>query len=165
MESIQNNCVVEISYTLKNTQNEVIGEITKEGPLSIILGKNNIFPSIEKELLGKKTGDDLNIVLEPEDAYGKYNKNLTQIVSKEQFGDESANLEVGMKFHVEGDSGQQMVATIIKISDEGVVLDANHPLADEKLTFDLQVVSIREATKKELKAGYIEAIKSSCSCC
>lgn len=165
MEIVENNCVIELSYTLKNSQNEVIGEVTKDSPLSIIQGKNNIFPTIEKELDGKKSGDHFSVSLQPEQAYGSYNKNLTQVVSKEQFGKESANLEVGMKFHVEGDSGQQLVATIIEINDEDVTLDANHPLADQELIFDLQIISIRKATKKELKDGYISAPKSSCSCC
>ena len=69
---------------------------------------------------------------------------------KAQF--DGADIEVGMQFEASSPDGSHVV-TVVKITDESVTVDANHPLAGEKLFFDIKVVEVREATAEELAGG------------
>ena len=81
---------------------------------------------------------------------------MVQSVSKEQFGQEADNVEVGMQFQVEGPEGQMLLVTAIEVKENEVVLDGNHPLAGQTLHFDVEVMSLREATKEELEKGDVQ---------
>ena len=89
----------------------------------------------------------------PAEGYGERDDNLVQVVPKSGFqGDEE--LKVGMQVQVGTEQGKA-IATVAKIEGEDVTLDVNHPLAGVTLTFDVEVVEIRDATKEELEHGHV----------
>lgn len=96
----------------------------------------------------------------PEDAYGEKNPALEQVVPKERFqGIES--IEVGMQFQASTDQGPVSVR-VVKVEDEDVTVDGNHPLAGEHLSFEVTIQEVRAATEEELAHGHVH---QSGGCC
>ena len=112
-----------------------------ESPMIVTLGDNEIFPALEDEIVGMKAGDVKNILLKAEDAYGPRLKDNTLIVSRALFPTDRA-IEVGQKLTLEFADGEQRVMLVIRVADEEITLDGNHPLAGLDLTFALKLVMI-----------------------
>lgn len=112
-----------------------------ESPMIVTLGDNAVFPALEDEIVGMKAGDVKNILLKAEDAYGPRLKDNTLIVSRALFPTARA-IEVGQKLTLEFADGEQRVMLVIRVADEEITLDGNHPLAGLDLTFALKLVKI-----------------------
>lgn len=151
--NISKNKVVQIHYTLKNKEGQVLDSSANAEPLAYIHGIGALIPGLEKELDGKTQGDKLLAVIAPEDAYGQWDSNKEHVVSKQGFkGDEE--LRSGMRVQV--DTGQgHAVAMVTKIEGDAVTLDLNHPLAGMTLHFDVEIMGVRDATSDELDHGHV----------
>ena len=150
---IQNNKVVSIDYTLTNSEGKVLDSSEGRQPLAYIHGKGNLIPGLEKALEGKKTGDSLNVTIQPEEAYGERNEQLIQVIPRSAFQGVE-NIEPGMQFQANV-QGHQQIILVTKVEGEDITTDANHPLAGEQLTFDVTVTEIREPTEEELAHGHV----------
>lgn len=150
---IGDNKVVGIEYTLTDSEGQVLDTSDGRGPLAYVHGKGGIIPGLEEELTGKAIGDELKVVVPPEKAYGPRNDQLLRRVPKEAFGGQ-LEFELGLQFPVQDQDGRQRLVTIVHIEEESVILDANHPLAGEELTFDVKIVEVRNATEEELEHGH-----------
>ena len=150
---IANNRVVSINYTLKNDAGAIID--TSEGgePLTYLHGAQNIIPGLERALDGKVADDALQVTIEAADAYGEYNKELTQVVPSEMF-EGVDKVEPGMEFQAETEHGIQVIR-VAAVDGDNVTIDGNHPLAGERLHFDVSVVEVREASEDELAHGHV----------
>ncbi len=149
---IKQNSVVNIHYTLKNDAGEVLDTSAGKEPLMYMQGHGNIIPGLENALLGKAVGEQLNVSIEPEDAYGVRQDDAIQQVPRSAFVN-VPDLQVGMQLH--GDSPQGPISvTVMTITDEMVTVDANHPLAGQRLHFDVTIDSVRDATESELSHGH-----------
>ncbi len=150
---IQDNAVVSIHYTLTNEAGDTIDSSAGAEPLAYLHGAANIIPGLENALLGKTVGDKLEVTVAPADGYGEHVAELVQEVPQEMFqGVEE--VEIGMEFHAESNTGQPIAVTVTKVEDGTVTIDANHPLAGVTLTFDVEIVEIREATAEEQEHGH-----------
>lgn len=147
------NKVVTIDYTLTDEQGQIIDSSQGRDPLAYLHGFNNIIPGLEDALEGRKSGDSLNVVVAPADAYGERNEALVQKVSRALFEDANG-LEVGMRFQSISEQGVHLV-TVVEVTDDTVTVDANHPLAGLTLNFDVTVVDVRDATDEELEHGHV----------
>lgn len=152
---IANDHVVTFNYTLTNAEGTVLQETNGE-PLAYLHGKGEIIPGLEKEFTGKATGAAFKVSIVAEEAYGHYNDALVQEVPKEMFQgvDEIA---VGMEFQAQTEAGINIVK-VKAVNAETIVIDANHPLAGQDLTFDVEVASVREATEEELRHGHAHGV-------
>ncbi|WP_428035084.1 FKBP-type peptidyl-prolyl cis-trans isomerase [Amphritea sp.] len=144
--------IVLIHYTLKNLDDEVMDSSEGAEPLAYLHGSGSIVPGLEKELEGKKAGDKVNVEVSPEEGYGELNPELIQEVDRAAF-EGVDNIEVGMRFMAQTAWGQQPVV-VTAITDETVIVDGNHPLADQTLKFDVEIVEVRDATEEELSHGH-----------
>ncbi len=151
---IESDKVVSIDYTLKDDQGSVIDTSNERGPLSFIYGSGSIIPGLETELEGREKGDSFSVTVEPKDGYGEYDDSMMFEVGKDQFQD-SSQIEEGMQVQAQNNQGQVQILTVKSIGDEKVTLDANHPLAGQKLFFDVSVTDVRDATKEELDHGHV----------
>ena len=150
---IEDNKVVQMHYHLADEKGNVLDSSQGREALSYIHGAGNIIIGLEKQLHGKVAGDKVNAVVSPAEGYGERDDSLVQVVPKNGFqGDEE--LKVGMQVQVGTQQGNA-VATVAKIEGEDVTLDVNHPLAGVTLTFDVEVVEVRDATKEELDHGHV----------
>ncbi|MFQ5581497.1 MAG: peptidylprolyl isomerase [Mariprofundaceae bacterium] len=145
--------VVSIDYTLTNDAGEVLDSSKGGEPLAYLHGTNNIIPGLESALEGKATDDTLQVKIAPEDGYGERVDDMVQTVSRDLFQGVD-ELEAGMQFQANTDSGVQVV-TITAVEGDEVTVDGNHPLAGENLNFDVTVVDVREASSEEIEHGHV----------
>lgn len=149
---VANQKVTIIDYTLTDASGEVIDQASG-GEFAYLHGHQNIIPGLESALEGKAAGDEVNVTVEPDQAYGDRDDRLLQSVPLDIFPDAS-QVEVGSRFQAEGPDGQPMVLTVTEVGDAEAQVDANHPLAGETLTFDVKVVDVRDASEDELAHGH-----------
>ena len=148
------NKAVSIDYTLTNDAGEVIDSSAGGAPMVYLHGAGNIIAGLEKALEGKTAGDELSVAVEPEDAYGEYSAELVAVLGRDMF-EGVDELEVGMQFHASGPDGSMQVVTIRDLDGNEVTVDGNHPLAGQRLNFQVKVVNVREANAEELAHGHI----------
>lgn len=151
---IANQHVVAIDYTLSNDAGEVVDSSAGAEPLVYLHGAGNIIAGLEKALAGKAVGDELDVSIEPEDAYGEYSAELITNLGREMF-EGVDQLEVGMQFHASAPDGGMQIVTIRDIDGDQVTIDGNHPLAGQQLNFKVKVVSVRAASEEELAHGHV----------
>ena len=151
---ITNQHVVAIDYTLSNDAGEVIDSSAGAEPLVYLHGASNIIAGLENALAGKAVGDELEVSIEPEDAYGEYSAELITNLGREMF-EGVEDLEVGMQFHASAPDGGMQIVTIRDIDGDQVTIDGNHPLAGQQLNFKVKVVSIRAASEEEIAHGHV----------
>lgn len=147
------DAVVLIHYTLKDDAGKVIDSSSGGEPLAYIQGHGNLVPGLEKALEGKADGDKVVVSLAPADGYGTRNDSLVQRVPKRSLQG-AGEIRKGMQFQAQTEEGMR-VFTVTGIVGDMVSLDGNHPLADQTLNFDVEVVSVREATAEELEHGHV----------
>ena len=148
-------CVVALTWTLKDTLGEVLDELDES--VEFLLGGEDLLASIQAALQGQVAGGTLNLHLEPDQAFGDYDENLVFLEPRVVF---PAELEEGMTFDgaalPSGTSlgmSREKIYTVTEIYPEHVVLDGNHPLAGIAIRLSLKVESVREATQAEIGQG------------
>ena len=151
---IADNKAVSIDYTLTNDAGEVIDSSAGAAPLVYLHGASNIIVGLEKALLGKQAGDEIEVSVEPEEAYGEYSAELVATLNRAMF-EGVDQLEVGMQFHASGPNGGMQIVTVRDIDGDDVTVDGNHPLAGQRLNFKVKVVSVRDASEEEIAHRHI----------
>ena len=144
--------VVVLTYELKDCEGV---SVEAEGASLAYLhgGYGNIFPKVEAALEGREVGHEVSVTLDPEDAFGDYDADLLRVEERNRF---PGTLEVGMQFEgvPGGEEGEARIYTVTDIAGDKVVVDANHPLAGERLWFKCSVRGVRAATPEELDHGH-----------
>jgi FKBP-type peptidyl-prolyl cis-trans isomerase SlyD len=162
MMEIAEKVYVAIDYKLTLDSGQEIDQSPEGQPLGFITGFGQIIPGLEKALMGRVTGDNAQLVIEPDDAYGPVRDDLFQEIPKSQFPAE-VEIKPGMNFEAQSPRGPMMI-TIAKINDnETVTVDLNHPMAGKQLHFDIKVVEVREPTADELQQLQAQAADG-CGC-
>jgi FKBP-type peptidyl-prolyl cis-trans isomerase SlpA len=140
MSKVTESSSVVVNYTGKLTDGSVFDSSLLEGrePLNAKLGEGQLIPGFETGLIGMMVGDKKTVEIDPREAYGERNEELILDVVKTNVPE---NVEVGMLLQTFGPEGPALVK-VLEIKDESVVIDANHPLAGEKLIFELEVMGI-----------------------
>lgn len=150
---IAQDTVVSLEVRLADVHGNLIQE-SAEAVQYLHGGYDGIFPLVEQALQGREPGANIEVHLEPEDAYGEYDADLVSMAERGQFPPE---LEVGMQFEQEGGAEDELlIYTVTDIAGDKVVLDGNHPLAGMALKFACTVVGVREATEAEIERGYAD---------
>lgn len=146
--------VIAIDYTLTNETGEVLDSSEGSEPLVYLHGAGNIIAGLENALTGKAVGDELEVSVEPADAYGEYSAELITNIGREMF-EGVDQLEVGMQFHASAPDGGMQIVTIRDIEGDEVTIDGNHPLAGQQLNFKVKIASIRAASEEEIAHGHV----------
>lgn len=166
---ISKHKVVSFQYTLTNDAGDVIDSSEGGEALLYLHGEDNIVPGLEDALEGKSVGDKFKVSVEAGDGYGEFDPALIETVSADLF--ESVDkLDVGMEFEAELPDGEGMMfVRITEVDGDSVTVDGNHPLAGQRLHFDVAIEDIREATEEELEHGHPHGEDSECcgeeNCC
>lgn len=150
---ITEDIVIGIHYTLKGEDGEVIDSSSGEEPLYYLQGRGQIIDGLERALAGKKVGEKMTVQVQPDDGYGEYNPALELTIPRDEFPADF-ELEEGSVFELSSDDGDSIIARVVFIDGDTVHVNGNHPLAGEILTFDVEVVSIRNATQAEIEHGH-----------
>lgn len=151
---IADNSVVSIDYTLRNDEGVVLDSSEGAQPLVYLHGAANIIPGLERALAGKSAGDSLKVSVEPEEAYGEYLAELVATLGRSMF-EGVDDLQVGMQFHASAPDGGMQIVTIRDIDGDDVTVDGNHPLAGQRLHFQVKVINVRPASEEEIDHGHV----------
>jgi FKBP-type peptidyl-prolyl cis-trans isomerase SlyD len=149
-------CVVALTWTLKDTLGEVLDVL--DDPVEFLVGGGDLLAKIEEALQGHGPGAKLDLHLEPEEAFGDYNDQLVFLEPRSLFPAVVNPQAVGVAF--EGltagshpEAPKDVLYTVTEIYPEHVVLDGNHPLAGIAIRLHLKVEAVREATEEEIGRG------------
>jgi peptidylprolyl isomerase len=158
MEKVENGHFVSVHYKGTLQSGEVFDTSEGRHPLEVEMGAGQIIPGFEEALMGMSLNEKKVFTLDPEDAYGQKDESLTHSFPRADVPAE-INPEVGQTLALSSPEGRQFPAMITEVDDEKVVVDLNHPLAGQTLTFDIKVVGI-SATATQDPAG----CGSGCAC-
>jgi FKBP-type peptidyl-prolyl cis-trans isomerase 2 len=131
---------VKIDYTGTLDDGTVFDSSEKHGqPLEFEVGSGQVIKGVDEAVVGMKKGDEKEVKLKPEEAYGSPREELVKKVPRGQFP-EKMELKEGMILVMGTPDGQKIPATIRKVEEKEVTLDLNHPLSGKNLTFKIKVI-------------------------
>lgn len=145
--------VVDLSYSLKNAEGEVLDQADAKDPFTYLHGAEQVVPGLEAALEGLKVGDKKNVVVPPEEGYGLQDPKLKVIAKRSDFPKE-VELEEGMEFEATAPNGDEIIFTVESLEGDKVYVNGNHPLAGQTLHFDVEVLKVRDATDEEIEHGH-----------
>ena len=164
---IAQNAVVEFSYELE-VEGQVVDHTTKEKPLDYIHGTGSLLPKLEAHIEGMQAGDKFEITLAPADAYGEVDPQRIIDLPKAAF---EVNGEVREDLLVPGNTipmmnsmGGVIPGVVLEVTADSIKMDLNHQMAGKTLHFSGEIISVREATEKELTEGLHGEYVHSCGC-
>lgn len=145
--------VVTMHYTLTNDKGDVLDSSRGSDPLDYLHGHGNIIPGLEKALEGASAGHKSKVTVAPAEGYGEKNDELVFEAARDQFPPDMT-LALGERVYAEGPQGP-ISFTIVELTEKGAKLDGNHPLAGQTLHFEVEIVSVREASAEETEHGHV----------
>lgn len=144
--------VVSFHYTLKNSTGETLESSFGSDPLVFLEGVGQIIPGLESAIKAMKPGDKQTVTVKAAEAYGEVEPEMIVEVPKEKLP--KKDVAVGDQFHADAGDGHAQVVTVTKVTDSHVTIDGNHPLAGQDLTFEVEIDSVRDASKEEMQHGH-----------
>jgi len=157
MSELQNS--ISADFVLRRQDGSLIDSSEHSGALNFVEGLGMMVPGIEKALKGLAEGSEFDVTLEPEDMYGLKDESNEMEVSAKDFHGTASELEVGTIIEAHTPEGNKLM-TVKSIEGDKIILDANHPLAGEKMQFSGTVNSVRPASEDEIAA----LTKGGCGC-
>lgn len=153
---ITKDTVAQFIYTLKDEAGNELESTEAGHPVAYLHGHDNMLEGLEKELDGKSVGDKFSVTLAPADAYGERHEESEQRVPVKHLQG-AKKWKPGMIALVNTDQGQRQV-TVVKAGKFMVTVDTNHPFAGMTLTFDIEVLDIRQASAEEVAHGHAHGV-------
>jgi peptidylprolyl isomerase len=141
MAQAQLGNTVKVHYTGKLDDGTVFDSTASRDPLQFSLGNGNVIPGFEQAVLGMSPGESKTTNIPADRAYGPHRPELVMVVERQQMP-EDLSIQVGQPLQIRQNNGQTIPVIISQISDSKVTLDANHPLAGQDLTFEIELVEI-----------------------
>jgi FKBP-type peptidyl-prolyl cis-trans isomerase SlyD len=150
-ETIQDGKFVELTYKVSDRKTgHVLTRV--EFPLGYVHGHNEILaPSVHRELEGRSTGDVIQVPIDGNQIFGPRDESLV-------FSDRIDNVpeeyrQVGTSILMENDKGQTRSFLVTRLDDETLTVDGNNPLCGREVVFTLEILTVRDATEEETRAG------------
>ncbi len=166
---IEKNKVVEIVYEMV-VDGQTVEKTTEERPLGYIHGTGSLLKNFENRVEGLEAGSEFAFELSPAESHGEYDPNRVIEMSKEAFvidGKFREDLIVaGNVIPLMGSDGAVVRGVIVSVKEDSVTIDTNNQFAGKGMSFRGRVISVRDATEKELKEGlYGERCGHGCGGC
>jgi peptidylprolyl isomerase len=114
----------------------------EDEPFEFTLGEENVLPIFQNAVIGMNEGETKTISVPPEDGYGEHKKEFVLKMERAQ-APPDLELEEGKRLHIRLNDGTIRVVTVLAITEDSVILDANDPLAGKTLTFEIELVEVR----------------------
>jgi peptidylprolyl isomerase len=130
---------VKVHYTLKLADGTVYDTSVGSEPLEFTLGQGKVIPGFEQAVIGMQVGETKTFTIPADQAYGQRSNDLIFDIKRDELSPDIIP-EVGMMLQT-----SQGIITIIEVTETTVKIDANHPLAGQELTFDIELVEIGES--------------------
>jgi len=133
--------LVKVRYTGTLDDGSTFDSSDGRDPLQFVIGEGMLIPAFEHAIVGMLPGDSRSVHIPADEAYGPYMDELILEVDKNQIPP-YLNPEEGMQLQITQDDGSSTVVKVVKLTNEKVFLDANHPLAGRDLNFSIELVDI-----------------------
>jgi peptidylprolyl isomerase len=143
MSQAKQGDTVRVHYTGTLDDGTMFDTSANREPLEFTIGKGQVIPGFDLAVIDMVPGETRVSLIQAEDAYGPHSEELVTEVDRARFPAD-LELELGQQLQVGLADGQQAVVMIVDITDDSVTLDANHPLAGQNLTFEIELVEIVE---------------------
>jgi FKBP-type peptidyl-prolyl cis-trans isomerase SlyD len=149
-DTIKRDKFVSLTYTITDENNEILERI--DMPVNYIHGRDSqVIDKIETALEGCEQGDEISVVLSPEEGFGEHQPELT-------FTDEINNVppefrHIGAEVEFQNDKGESRMFRVSSIEDGKLTVDGNHPFAGKVITYNIKVNTVRDATPDEIANG------------
>lgn len=146
------NSVALFHYTLRGEDGEELETSRGGDPGAYLHGADNIIPGLEKAMEGHAAGDTFSATVAPEEAYGLRDPQRQQRVPVKHLLFKG-KLKPGMVVQLNTSDGRVPVS-VVKAGRHSADIDTNHPLAGQSLTFDIEILEVREASPEEVAHGH-----------
>lgn len=153
---IQDRKVVSFHYDLLDSEGRQIESSRDGDPVLALMGAGNMLPGLEQAMLNRTTGERFSVTLPPELAYGLHDATRKDRVSAKYLKHEG-KLHPGKVVQINTNQGRK-AATVIKAGKFSVDLDLNHPLAGQTITFEVEIVDVRDAEPEEISHGHAHGV-------
>jgi FKBP-type peptidyl-prolyl cis-trans isomerase SlyD len=153
--------LVELNYVLSVDGGEVVESSADEGPLQYLHGNGEIPERLEMALEGLEVGSKLELTLSPQEAFGDYDLDALTTIPRSEFPEDAELepdqwIEVEVELEDDDEEGElELEMRVVEVSEEAVVLDANHPLAGKTITYSVEVREFHEATAEEREGRHV----------
>jgi FKBP-type peptidyl-prolyl cis-trans isomerase 2 len=141
MTQVKAGDTVRIHYTGTLSDGTVFDSSEGRTPLEFTVGTGQIIPGLDQAMAGMAVGEKKTVEVPADEAYGAHDPERLQQFPRAQVPEEIP-LDIGTTLALRGPDGQSLPVTIAEVTEEVVVLDANHPLAGKDLTFAVELVEI-----------------------
>lgn len=141
MQAVKNGDTVKVHYQGKLKNGETFDTSEGKEPLQFEVGAGKVISGFDKGLLEMKPGDKKTLEIPVEEAYGPRNEELVMEFPNEKLPPD-LKPEEGMQLQLSSQDGQTFPVIVTAVGENGITLDANHPLAGEELVFDVELVEI-----------------------
>lgn len=132
---------VRLHFALHLETGEEIDTTRRSDPAMFTVGDGNLLPGFEAVILGMRAGDDAQILIEPENAFGPRREENVQTLRRDRFSAGMA-LEEGLMVSFDGPGGE-LPGVVRAVMEEHVEVDFNHPLAGRRIVFDVSIIDVR----------------------
>jgi peptidylprolyl isomerase/FKBP-type peptidyl-prolyl cis-trans isomerase SlpA len=139
---------VRVHYKGKLKDGTVFDASDEGEPLTFTLGENRVIEGFEKAVVGMEPGDSKTTEIPPAEAYGDHRPDMVMELDRAQLP-ENLEPKVGQQLQLRLEDGRTVPVLITEIGDDGVTIDANHPLAGRTLVFDIELVDVEQHTNGE----------------
>jgi FKBP-type peptidyl-prolyl cis-trans isomerase 2 len=139
------NCRVRLNYTIRLQEGQIVDKNPETQHLEFNTGKSEVIPALENGVMGMEPGEKKTFHTGPEEAFGPRDPEATRIVSRDELVNRGDDLEEGLIFRINDESGKSFPITVLSLDEEEVVFDLNHPLAGSPLAFEVEVIGVEEA--------------------
>jgi peptidylprolyl isomerase len=142
MRQAKHGDTVRVHYRGELQDGSVFDASFDREPLQFTIGGGEVIPGFEEAVVGMKPGDSKTTELPAEKAFGSYREDMVVVVAKSQFAHPHLEPTVGERVPILQPGGSSIDVTVTEVTESEVTVDANHPLAGEDLTLDIELVDI-----------------------
>lgn len=141
MKEVKKDDTVTIHFKCKTDDGQIFSSLKDNKPLTFKVGEGKLLKNLESGIIGMKISEKKTINIAHENAYGAVNEDLIQEIDNKLIP-EDIKPELGMELYAKSPDGKEMKVRIIKLLEDSIIIDANHPLAGKDVEFEIEVVSI-----------------------
>lgn len=153
---IERDKVASFHYRLSDEQGNELENSHNGDSVAFIQGHRNIIRGLEEAMEGRKASDSFSVTISPERAYGNRREGSQQRVPIKHLLDKG-KIKAGQVVSIQTEQGARQ-GTVIKVGKFNVDIDTNHPFAGKTLSFEVEVLDVRDASPEELSHGHAHGV-------